>query len=174
MGLVRLGAPGLPVEATGLGPPSSIHQNPQSSKQPQKDSTSLEKERETIISDQDEIVEIKSTQISSEDIFEETTATLPIDTTGESFKGQHSAESFTEKVPNLFQLKYESEKRQNQVLNILQANLNGEETETVEAENDVETTTLNRRLPEFYPGTHRSPSTYSSSILSFILSMLRR
>ena len=162
VGLVRLGAPGdLPVEAIkqrpGVDPPFSIHQNAQISKQPQKDSISLEKDiREMTISEPDQIGEAKSTPSTSEDLFEETTTTLTIDTTGESFKGQHSTESLTEKVPNLFQLKYESEKKQNQVLDILQANLNREETETVEAENAVETTTLNRRLPEFYPGTHQS------------------
>ena len=86
---------------------------------------------------------------------------------------QHSTESLTEKVPNLFPLKYQPEKKQNQVLDILQANLNQEQTDeenTIEAETDVEKTTLNRRLPEFYPGTHHKHITLSFISL-LVLSM---
>lgn len=148
----------------GLDPSTSIHQNPPISEQPQKDSTSLEKDEKIVISEPREIGEAETISNTIENKVEETTTTTATDTKGENVKIQHSSESFTEKVPNLFQLKYESEKKQNQVLDILQKNLKREETDdadenTVEAENNVETTTLNRRLPEFYPGIHRKKTT---------------
>ena len=87
-----------------------------------------------------------------ENTVEETTTMV---TKGESLNT--TAESFTEQVPNLFQLKYESEKKRNQVLDVLQVNLNREEIDDKNTfENSEETTTMNRRLPEFYPGIHIS------------------
>ena len=166
--LVRLGATDSGVlsidvanQTMGLDPSTSIHQNPPISEQPQKDSTSLEKDEKIVISEPREIGEAETISNTIENKVEETTTTTATDTKGENVKIQHSSESFTEKVPNLFQLKYESEKKQNQVLDILQRNLEREEIDdadenTVEAENNVETTTLNRRLPEFYPGTNIS------------------
>ena len=166
--LVRLGATDSGVlsidvanQTMGLDPSTSIHQNPPISEQPQKDSTSLEKDEKIVISEPREIGEAETISNTIENKVEETTTTTATDTKGENVKLQHSSESFTEKVPNLFQLKYESEKKQNQVLDILQKNLEREEIDdvdenTVEAENNVETTTLNRRLPEFYPGTNIS------------------
>ena len=74
---------------------------------------------------------------------------------------EEESESFTEKVPNLFTLKLDSEKKANNVLDLLQNNLNKEEPDvanTFEAENSVATTIANRRLPEFYPGALSSCS----------------
>merc|ERR1719273_2031101 len=83
-------------------------------------------------------------------------------TKGESLNT--TAESFTEQVPNLFQLKYESEKKRNQVLDVLQENLNREEIDDKNtSENSEETTTMNRRLPEFYPGIQRKKTTVPTS-----------
>merc|ERR1719273_151878 len=83
-------------------------------------------------------------------------------TKGESLNT--TAESFTEQVPNLFQLKYESEKKRNQVLDVLQENLNREEIDDKNtSENSEETTTMNRRLPDFYPGIQRKKTTVPTS-----------
>ena len=155
--LVRLGgnSVGAPNQRPGQDPSSnSFPQTPQIREQPKKESTSFDKEM--IISETEDNGEAEKILSRVENEIEETTTTLAIDTKEESSKTPHSKESFTEKVPNLFPVKYESEKKQNQVLDILQANLNREEPDdenTFEADNNVETTSLNRRLPEFYPGT---------------------
>ena len=76
-------------------------------------------------------------------------------------EAEEGSESFTEKVPNLFPLKLDSETKSNDVLDLLQNNLNKEgrdEANTFEAENNVATTIPNRRLPEFYPGALSSCS----------------
>ena len=78
-----------------------------------------------------------------------------------TIEAEEESESFTEKVPNLFPLKLDSEKKANDVLDLLQNNLNKEEPDeanTFEAENNIETTIPNRRLPEFYPGAPSSCS----------------
>ena len=81
-----------------------------------------------------------------------------------TIEAEEESESFTEKVPNLFTLKLDSEKKANNVLDLLQKNLNKEEPDeanTFEAENNVATTIPNRRLPEFYPGALSSCSFFS-------------
>ena len=147
VGLVRLGAAaGVPETNLRLGPSTGIHNNSQ------KYSASMENDNSYKLSGQKEINEAIGSRI--ENTVEETTTMV---TKGESLNT--TAESFTEQVPNLFQLKYESEKKRNQVLDVLQENLNREEIDDKNTfENSEETTTMNRRLPEFYPGIHISHS----------------
>ena len=147
VGLVRLGAAaGAPETNLRLGPSTGIHNNSQ------KYSASMENDNSYKLSGQKEINEAIGSRI--ENTVEETTTMV---TKGESLNT--TAESFTEQVPNLFQLKYESEKKRNQVLDVLQENLNREEIDDKNtSENSEETTTMNRRLPEFYPGIHISHS----------------
>ena len=79
-------------------------------------------------------------------------------------EAEEESESFTEKVPNLFTLKLDSEKKANNVLDLLQNNLNKEEPDVAskfDAENSVATTISNRRLPDFYPGALSSCSFFS-------------
>ena len=149
VGLVRLGAAaGVPETNLRLGPSTGIHNNSQ------KDSASMENDNSYKLSGQKEINESGAIGSRIENTVEETTTMV---TKGESLNT--TAESFTEQVPNLFQLKYESEKKRNQVLDVLQENLNREEIDDKNTfENSEETTTMNRRLPEFYPGIHISHS----------------
>ena len=152
VGLVRLGAAaGVPETNLRLGPSTGIHNNSQ------KDSASMENDNSYKLSGQKEINESEEIGSRIENTVEETNTMV---TKGESLNEQHNtAESFTEQVPNLFQLKYESEKKRNQVLDVLQENLNREEIDDKNtSENSEETTTMNRRLPEFYPGIHISHS----------------
>ena len=149
VGLVRLGAAaGVPETNLRLGPSTGVHNNSQ------KDSASMENDNSYKLSGQKEINESGAIGSRIENTVEETTTMV---TKGESLNT--TAESFTEQVPNLFQLKYESEKKRNQVLDVLQENLNREEIDDKNTlENSEETTTMNRRLPEFYPGIHISHS----------------